>query len=193
MKEFKQILSELPNSWETFTLKQFKKTLDIKISDSQNDIDAIFDGANNTVKLLAALTDIDEDYFENLPINQFKEIGQRVGFFYNTKPIPAKKSVLKCKKVNEISFNTYVLFMNNRNELHNISEMIQGVLKEKLSIEEIEDLSMAEVWCFFLLLKKHVSKFYKRTIQFTALKLIKVSLMNLLKMPLILIGKKKKP
>ena len=56
-QDIKKVIELLPSNWSELKLHQFKKMLDLEVSED-GDFEGLFDGVDNTLKVLSVLTEI---------------------------------------------------------------------------------------------------------------------------------------
>ena len=178
---YKDIISNLPSKWEDINLHQFKKLLDLKVSESEDEIDGLFNGVDNTIKVLSVLSGISIELLESCPFPIIQEMANKIGFTLN-EPDPKKcATTLKIKNLESITYDNYVTFITLANEpLKNITQIIKSFSAVELSDEEIEKLSVTEVMGAFFLLTQKLRKYIRCSTKQAVMKLLKQAIREFL-------------
>lgn len=152
----KETLEKLPASWEEVTIGTYiNKLSDIVISESE---DETFDGMDNTVKLLSALTGETVEDLEAIPMNDILVLSKKVDFMVNF-PKTKNESKIKWKSASEITYNDFILFQQLRPEFFkNLPLIIPAFSKEKISPDEVLKMNVVDMMESFFFLNKQTKK-----------------------------------
>jgi len=177
MIDKKEILKKLPSSWDTFKLKDYMKCVDIEISEGhENEIDELLSGLDNTLSVISKLTDVSIKELELLDFNFIHQCGTMLSFMTEL-PKSVKSCSIKWKSVEEVSYNDFVSFLTlSKDAVHSLPEIIKTFSKDKFSDDEINEMSVAEVYTGFFMLRMYHRKFLNRLIRKEAMHLIKMNL-----------------
>lgn len=160
---YKDLLKELPGSWSEFKLKDFMKTLDVAITDQDLETSSLFVGLDNSLKVISALCNVNVEDLESLPLWQIAELTNKLAFMADL-PKEGETSI-KWKTMNEMSFNDFVTYKNAESKpLHSLPLIIQACSEAKLTEEQVQNLSMAEVHSGFFTLNKMLKRYARRSI-----------------------------
>lgn len=178
-QDIKKVIELLPSSWYELKLQQFKKMLDLEVSE-YGDFEGLFDGVDNTLKVLSVLTGIETDILESMNIKDIQAMANKISFISKEPDIKGYKGSIKWKRIDEVTYSDYVTFITLSNEpLKNIELIIQSFSIEKLTVDEINNLSMIEVHAAFFILMKLLKKSILNTTKRTASKLIKQTIVGI--------------
>jgi hypothetical protein len=167
----KDILNKLPSSWQEMKLRDYLKVTDLEISED----DDLFNGVDNTLRVISALADVPVPTLEELPYPQIMDLAKHIEFI-STLPKPTKDTKLQWKKVESIKYNDFVTFLAlSKEPIQNLPTIIQTFSKKELSEEEVLDLDMVECYSGFFFLNKGLKKSFRRMIIYSSLKLIRQS------------------
>lgn len=171
---YKDLLNQLPGSWQEFKLKDFQKIVDVEVTEHDNSISS-FVGADNTLKVISKLTDVALEQLEELPIYQVAQLSNKIGFISQL-PEPDKKSSIKWKKLEEITYDDFITYQQLQSKaLQHLPVLIKAYSKDAMTVEQIGELNMLDVYTGFFLLRKAVKKSVKRSLTSSTLQLIKQS------------------
>lgn len=172
-QDIKKVIELLPSNWNELKLYQFKKMLDLEVSE-YGDFEGLFDGIDNTLKVLSVLSGIETEVLESMNIKDVQVMANKIAFISTEPNVKGYKSSIKWKKIDEVTYSDYVTFITLSNEpLKNIELIIQSFSLNKLTDEEINNLSMLEVHAGFFTLTKQLKRFLLNTTRRTATKLAK--------------------
>lgn len=172
-QDIKKVIELLPSNWSELKLHQFKKMLDLEVSED-GDFEGLFDGVDNTLKVLSVLSGIEIEVLESMNIKDVQAMANKISFISKEPDIKGYKNLIKWKKIDEVTYSDYVTFITLSNEpFKNIELIIQSFSLNKLTNEEINNLNMLEVHSGFFLLTKQLKKFLLNTTRRTATKLAK--------------------
>jgi hypothetical protein len=100
-------------------------------------------------------------------------LGNKLSFM-TKQPEPLKESVLEWKRLDEITYNDYVSFIQlQQNQMENLHLIIKLFTKNDLFEEQILALSVPEFVTGFFLFRKELKQYLKASIKSTRTKLIK--------------------
>lgn len=179
MINHKDIIKSLPGSWKEMKLKDFQKVMDITISENIEQ-ENIFDGLDNTIKVISSLTSIPVADLEELPMKEMIEVTKQISFITEI-PGDSKACSLKWKQIDKISYDDFVTFNTLAQEpLVNLVPIIKTFSVDKLSDEQVLDLNMEDVFTGFFLLNRQSKKFIRHTNIFLKKKLMKQVVVEML-------------
>lgn len=165
----KEILEKLPKSWSDITLNQFQTLSTTPITENNDE----FDGIDNSLAVIAKLLNISTDDLESLPMKDINLLGNRLAFMV-TPPQPAKTSIIKWKKVDEITYNDFISIIQLQEKpLENLHVFVKNFSKIELSEDEILQLPVTEVLTGFFLYRKQQRQYLKASIRSTKIQLLK--------------------
>lgn len=181
------LINKLPSSWEDVKMKDFQKILDITISENPaitfdeeatDSVGDIFDGAENSCKLLSVFLDIPVDELEAMPYSDLLQLAKMIEWVL-TLPEPSKTSTISWKDFETISFNSFISFQNWAKEpLKNLPSLVAEF--SNLSKEEVLNVSIPDAFGGFFLFKNQLRKLLKRSSQLLKFQLLKMRLKNLI-------------
>lgn len=170
--DYKEMMQKLPSNWGELKLKDYQKLLDLEIVED-DDMDNLFVGADNTLKVLAALTNTSFSVIETMPLGEISPLANRISFI-QTLPERKKEGKIKWKKLEEVKYNDYITFLTlAKQPLHNMHLILKDFSINKMSEEDALELGMDEVYCGFFLLLKQSKKLISNSIKTLALRVIK--------------------
>ena len=162
----------LPNSWDEITLAQFQKLTSVIINEDGN----MFDGMDNSISMMSKLLDISVDELEAMSMQDLAAMANKLNFML-TPPKEKATDLIKWKKVDEISYNDYVSYIQSGDkQLENLHVFIKNFSHTKLTEEEILRLPITEVINGFFLFRKELQKYLKASIRLTIFQVIKLYL-----------------
>lgn len=178
----KEILKNIPSSWAELKLKDYNKLFELGIKVDEGEFTLI---SNNSLKAFSILSGLSIEELEDLPITAIGEINNRLSFL-QTLPEPKAKSKLKWKKIDEVPYGAFIAFVQAQSDpLKSIHLILKEFSLNKLTEDEILDLTMDEVYTGFFLFQTSVNKSSKRIIfrlvKRLGLKIIKESLKGLIR------------
>lgn len=171
----KSLLKQLPKSWDDISLKTFQKIMDLEITNNQD----LFDGIQNSISVLSILTNSTVEELEELPMRDLMLLGSGLEFM-KVLPKSTDKTSLQLKKIEEITFNDYVFFLNNseNNYIKNLHIYIKTFSKGELTEDEILDLPITDVLNGFFLFRKQLKESLKISIVSTKVDLMKMKVLQ---------------
>ncbi|RZK12909.1 MAG: hypothetical protein EOO46_01355 [Flavobacterium sp.] len=164
-----ELLQKLPSSWDDVKMKDFQKILDLSISENQSihfdedpdSIGDIFDGAENSCKLLSVFLDIPVEELEAMPYLDLLKLASYVEWV-TTLPEPANTSTIQWKDFETISFNSFISFQNwSKEPLKNLPALVAEF--SNLTKEEVLEVSVPDAFFGFFLFKKKMLKSLKHS------------------------------
>ncbi|GAA4326157.1 hypothetical protein [Flaviaesturariibacter amylovorans] len=171
----KTLIQSLPSSWDELPLKDYIKLTQVEIADQDpEDPLNLFTGLDNTIRVAAVLTNTPIDALEALPASIVMEMGKKLAFI--SEPLkPSKKGLIQWKDVESVSYDDFVTFQQlSKNPLPNLHLLIKAFSKNKLTEDEILNLSTQEAMSGFFTLRMYVRKYFKTTSRSTAWKAIRL-------------------
>jgi hypothetical protein len=157
-----KIIEKIPTSWEEVTIRDYEALSEISITEN-SEADNLFVGIDNTLKVLSYFTETSIEELEKLPMTEITSMSKRLDFMMQ--PVKTeKKSKIKWKKVEEITYNDFILYQQfSADFFKNLHLLIPAFSKEKISEEEVLNLSVVDMTTAFFFLKKLAEKSLKRT------------------------------
>jgi hypothetical protein len=166
----KNIIEKIPTAWKDVKVKDYQKLSEIVVTES-GELDNLFVGIDNSIKVLSAFTGMTVEELEALPMNEVTQMSKRLDFML-TLPEINKKSIIKWKKLEEITYNDFILFNQFGNDFFkNLHLLIPAFSKTKISEEEVLDMNLEDMHTAFFFLRKHVIKSLKRTVFYSKVKM----------------------
>jgi hypothetical protein len=160
-EEMEKVLIKLPSNWDEVTLLQFQSLLQLQITENED----YLNGFENTLKVISALSGIDVTVLEEQPMKEIVLMGAQLSFITNQPE--HKKSDIKWKAMDEITYDDFVTFISDPDYLSNLSKFIKLFSLTTLTEEEILQLPITEVLYGFFLFRKGLKKYLKGLIQST--------------------------
>lgn len=178
--DYKQILNKLPGNWNELSLKTY-----IKLSPVLNDSDKepelynedIFTekleaDVDKNIQIISLLTDVPvEVLLTGYTMNQFEGFVSKL-MFLATPPVTGKP-VINYITFDKLTYDGFITFNKMQRDLsdegilgsaiNNLSTMLSIFSKDKLTPEQIENLSMPEVIAGFFTVAKNLEKSLKRS------------------------------
>ncbi len=188
----KEILDKLPSSWEQINLKQY---LDLTTIVIEEEADNPLNGIENTLSVISKLTDTPVSELEALPMHHIQQLGTKLAFMANLPEVSKNSSLKKWKKLEDISYNDYIFFVQvpQGKHLDNLQTFIKNFSQTTMTEEEILALPVTDVFNGFFLCRIQLDKYLNRSIRSTALKLMKQRIqMNIQAIKMKVIGLRKK-
>jgi len=162
MKDIEILIKNLPTSWKELKLKDYLKIVDISLIEYTNDLyEADFVKLDNAIRVLSSLTGLTINEIEYLPVSYVNQMVAKIAFM-DKLPSERIKPSFKIKRIEQITFEEYVSFLNytSKPELifPNLSNIIKQFSTTQLTEREIENLNMEEILACFFLSKKKLKK-----------------------------------
>jgi hypothetical protein len=173
----KEIQKQLPKSWDEVTLQMFTKMTKSVINENYDGMD----GIENTLEVISKITDIPQEELEALPFKDIIALGNHLSFMVKP-PEHLKQSVIKWKKLDEITYNDYVSFLQIKDDyINTLPVFIKNFSLNEMTEDEILNLSIREVFTGFFLFRKQLLKYLNHSIASTRITLIKMMIKQKLK------------
>lgn len=167
-----ELLEQLPASWEQTTLEQFQKLTSIELTEDSG----AFNGVQNSLEVISKLSGVSVEDLEELPMKDIQTLGSKISFMV-TPPVPAKTCQFTWKKVDEITYNDYVNFIQLQDkQIENLHVFIRNFSTTKLTEYEILQLPITEVITGFFLFRKQLQSYLQTSILLTKTRLVKFKL-----------------
>jgi hypothetical protein len=178
--DYKEILKALPGNWNELTLRTY-----IKLSPVLNDSDKeeelynedIFTekleaDVDKNIQILGLLTDVPvEVLLTGYTMNQFEQFVTKL-MFMSTAPVTVKPTV-KYISFEKLTYDGFISFDRLHKDfsdggilgssVSNLPMMLSIFSKDKLTPEQIEDLSIPEVIAGFFTVAKNLEKYLRRS------------------------------
>ena len=165
----KELLNKLPSNWNEITLEQFQKITQVPITENNDG----FDGVENTLSILAVLLELPVEDIEALPMKDVIEMGNKLSFT-TIPPEPNKKVKMKFKDIETLTYNDYIMFIQLQDKyITNLHSIIKTLSIEKLTDEQVLQMSIVDVMGGFFLLQKQLKQYLNHSIRSTIQLLIK--------------------
>lgn len=163
----KNLIDLLPSSWDDINLETFQKLFVTPIEDSDDAITQI----ENGLRFISSFLDIPLEQLEELSMNDVQKLVNKIAFIYKL-PKYGKKTRLKLKTLDEVTFNDYTFLLKKQEDgVKNMHLIIQQLSIEPLTMEEILNLPCVEVFNAFFLSVKSCKKLIQHSIKSTRKKL----------------------
>jgi hypothetical protein len=168
MKTTQEIIKLIPSSWDELTLAKFQLLTECIIEEDGT----MLAGMENTIQVISKLTDIPVEDLEEYSMNDLQTIAAKLDWML-VLPVAKKKSIIKWKELDEISYNDYISFLQIQDKpFENLHIIIKNFSHTELTKEEILNISTAEAFTGFFLCRKKLAKYLNRSIKSTLIKLI---------------------
>lgn len=183
-----EINNLLPKNWSEVSLKQYQKVLnDVfneEMENKTNEEEGILFATEINIKLIAALTGINEEKISELTLSEINSLASKLSFIKDF-PKAEKTSVIAWKNIEEITYNDYVTYVTYAKDgdkvvWQNMPIIMRAFSKTDLSNEEALSLSMDKVFTAFFLLQKKLRKSIHSMLVLCSLKVIKMKTKKLL-------------
>lgn len=171
----KELQQKLPKCWDNVTVSIFQKIGEVTIHE-----DTLFAGISNTIELLSKLLDISTDELENLSLQDIATLGESISFISKHPQVRNKKDLffdtgkasnIKLKKLEEVSYDSFVLMVNTDKEsnqfIQNIHNTLAPFTADKLTPEEILKLPILDALNGFFLLMNMLDKYINHSNRLT--------------------------
>jgi hypothetical protein len=174
-RNMKEVYDKLPGSWAELKFKDFKKILDIPVSES-DEMDGIFNGQDNSIKTLSVLSGVSVEELYQVDLVTITALTNKIDFIM-VEPDPKQaKSSLKWKEIDKISYGEYITFvMLSQQPFKNLDLLIQAFSLEELTTDQIQELSMLEVYAGFFTLNQTVEKYMKTMARKTTMQIARLT------------------
>lgn len=168
IKEYsqKELLDKLPSSWDDFTFRDFKKlfAVDVRV-EMGNDVEDMFVGIDNNIKVLSVLLDISEENLEVQELNVIMPLINKIGFMRYMPVINEKECSIKWKDFDTLTYNDYVILVKSMDKTNeNMELIISAISTNRYKSEEVLDLSMTDIHTGFFLLRRCMKKYIRNTL-----------------------------
>lgn len=169
-----ELIEKIPGSWEEFKFSDYLKILDLEVSED-DEFDGSFNGIDNTLKVISALTNISISELEAIEIQTITSIAKKLYFMVELPNTKNFKSKISWKKLEEVSYGEYITYvMLAKEPFKNLKIFIKAFSSDDLTEEEIDNLSMMEAYAAFFTLNKYVGKSMNSMARKERMKLIKL-------------------
>jgi len=170
MQNVDNILTLLPGSWDELKLKDFQKLLDVTIKET-DEFEDMFVGMDNMLSVMSKLAGVEVKELEALPFASLQKLLTKLAFI-QTEPAKKFKSSIKWKKLDEITYDDYVNYINlSKAPLQNLHAIIKTFSKTVFTEEDVLEMSMRDVHTGFFLLRKMLLKSIRRMYRQSAMAL----------------------
>lgn len=169
----KELIKSLPGYWEELKLKDYIRLTDIQVKeDNTDEFTGLFNGMDNTIQVASILSGMEPNDLESLPMGDIGAIGAKLSFL-SQEFIPSNKSSIKWKDIEGCTYNDYITFLNlSKDPIKNLTHIIKAFSKDKLTDEQVSNLSVQDVMTGFFLLRILVKKYLKRSIRYSKMKVM---------------------
>jgi hypothetical protein len=163
IKEIKQseLLKKLPESWDDVTLDFYTKNL-LKLE--EKNIESLEDMYEDYIHIASLYTEIPAEMIRKMPMVTVQLIYDRLSFL-SQKPLKKEKSKYRwIKKIQDPDYDTFIFYLRAIEVMAGgnfeiMVELIEKICLDKISREEIRNMSMSEVETGFFLLRKHLRRY----------------------------------
>jgi len=158
----KNIIEKIPTAWKDVKVKDFEKLTELTIVEPDGKYNNLFVGIDNSVNVLSVFTGISAKELNSIPINEVIPLMNRLEFMKEM-PQVNKKSKIKWKNVDEITYGDYILYQQFGNEdfFKNLHLLIPAFSKEKILEEDVLNMNLEDMHTAFFFLRKDVTKYQK--------------------------------
>lgn len=183
-RNIKEVYDKLPASWAELKYKDFKKILELPVSES-DELDGIFNGQDNSIKTLSILSGISVEELYQMDLVTITALTKKIDFIMVEPDPTIVKSTLKWKEIDKISYGEYITFVTlAQDPLKNLDLLIQAFSSDELTKDQIDELSMLEVYAGFFTLNQPVEKYMKRMAHKTRMQIIRLITKEQIQTPL---------
>ena len=183
-RNYKEILNRLPSGWDELSYGQYKEISLVTITEI-DEVDELFIGQENTLKTLSVLTGVPIEELRSASYDEVIPMANRIAF---TTLLPEynKNHSIKWKKMDKLPYDSYVNFLTlSKDPNKNMGAIVKDFSIIELSDEEVDQLSMLEVYSAFFTLRKYARRYFKNTINRSMAILMKQLIKELLLIPLV--------
>ena len=131
----------------------------------EDEIENLEVGLNNIYKTISVLSEVPLDDVREIPKQWIDKMSVKT-YFMNKQPELNKKSVIEWQEFNEISYDTFILYtqLQGTAVIDRMPALIKAMAKNKLTEEEILNLSLPEINTAFFFLRRFLKKYIARSI-----------------------------
>lgn len=159
----KELLNQLPGSWSELKLKQFLAVMDVEVDDSNKEDQ--FSSIDYTIQVIHQITGVDVDSLEALPLFAIHQLGEKMSFMLE-QPQPLKRSPLKLKTIDELSYDDFVTFsVMSKDPIRNLPLLIKTFSQDKITEDQVKEMNMVDCQTVFFFVHKRLKKYLNRSIQ----------------------------
>ena len=154
-KLYEEIYNQLPRKWSDITLQQFQKLMKAKVSEDQDELNGIY----NTIEAIHQLTGVSHEEIEALSMLEVSALANKMEFLTQKMEfIDVKQCRIKWLKIEEISMDKYIQFIQTPDHMVNLANFIKNFSTNGYTDEEIQELPIQEVMTGFFLFRKMLMK-----------------------------------
>lgn len=164
----KELINQLPYSYDTLSFGQWLKIIDIELVTKQEED---FSNLDNTVRIASAILDIPVSELEARPLAEIILLDKRLSFL-NQPHMPSKTS-LKWKDIDTTTYDDFVWFIDQKDKT-DLLGFCNRFLQPSQTEEEILELSTQDVLSGFFLLRKQLRIYIQDSIKLEKKKLKKI-------------------
>jgi hypothetical protein len=166
-----KLLDRLPKSYFETPYKTYNEILNTLPPEQPDDMDDDEWGGYVKFVILSKLLDVPVIDLERLPIDELLPLMSGIDYF--DKDVQPTKNTLKIKPMHKLTYDEFVNYQKLRaNQFNHTTEILMIVLEGK-SEEEINNMSVSEVYEAFFMLNKSTKKSLTRLKVSLALTLVK--------------------
>lgn len=185
----------IPGSWSEMTYGMFLKVMPVVISEPMDDVTDITAGIENSIKLLAAITDSEYEELQALPMPFLQPYIKRLSFAAVMPKANAGSQMLRFVAPDKILYDKYSLLITTTDFS---PEALPGILKsftvQELDEDDIKAMPVQEVYDAFFMLKENVIEYLQTLKPQVVKELGLLTVMeNLTRIRSQVIGRKKRP
>ncbi|TFF34397.1 hypothetical protein [Mucilaginibacter psychrotolerans] len=172
-----KLIDKLPTSYDQINYKTYVQILQTIPAEKPDEWDDDEYKSYLNLAPLSILLDVPVIDLERLPATELMPMLQRVQFMAG--PIKNAKTSLSLKAMDELTYDEFVTYQSLKVDAWaNMPRILKMIVKDKTA-EEIDQLSISEVYAVFFTLSKSTKRFTTLLIRSLALKMVKQTLMML--------------
>lgn len=180
-RDYNKITAALPSNWNELKLWQYRKIEQITLKDS-DDVDNDFVSQERTLAIISVLTEIPFEELMETPYALIVPMAHKLAFTTILPKYEKNLSTIKWKTIEEVKYDDFVNYLQlSKDPMGNIVPIVKAFSHNKMTEEEINQLSMLEVYSSFFTLKKYVRRFIMTMFMSLAVLLLKQSIREIVK------------
>lgn len=173
-----EILQKIPGSWSEFKLKDYIRSTQFErlVKSTDDEVEALDIDVENMFRLIASIVDVPVETVRALSWADQKRAMDRLKFM-DKEPGKKENCVLDWKHPDDLSYADFVAFITLQEDMfNNMPLLIQSMIKNKLSEDEIKELTMDEIHYGFFLQRRTYRKHRSHTLRCLAKRAIRQAL-----------------
>ena len=161
----KEIIKNLPGSWHELKLFQYQKLTEILVheGEEESENDLVENGILNRMEVIASLTGTSIETLQAMPMADLSPLFDKIKWL-DTPPPVDERSKIKWKKINDITYNQYITFLQLQDDpLSKLHLILKDFSVNEMTEDEILNMPTDEVLSGFFLFKNQLKKSLKRS------------------------------